>query len=258
LKLLAVLNDKTFTGIREISDEEFQNIQKYIQTLLMFQKDYERLAIAAKSLKSYEDTITSFLRNDISYVELKNAILERLLNFVATFRSVLDHWETYLKRTYGGKDSGEVKEFKLATGKEYDQYFSYRFIYELRNYTLHCDMPISRVSAKLHPDDSKEIEVILNRDKLLETYDWPKKVKLETMPEEFEIHNHMTQAFECLARIHQVCFNTGDTGKVYGAALEIYKIKVDNKDKVGELAFVFFEGSHLNTPTSIQRIPIYI
>jgi hypothetical protein len=79
LRLLAVLNEKTFTGIREISDDEFQEIQKHIQTLLTFQKDYERLAIVAKSLRSYEDTITSFLRNEITYVELKDAVLERLL-----------------------------------------------------------------------------------------------------------------------------------------------------------------------------------
>jgi hypothetical protein len=119
-------------------------------------------------------------------------------------------------------------------------------------------MPISRVSAKLHPDDSRTVEVILKRDKLLETYDWPKKVKLETMPEEFEIHVHMKQAFESLARIHQVCLNIGDTRKVYGAALEIYKIKVDNKDKTGEFSIVVFEGSDTTTPKSISRIPVHV
>lgn len=112
MKVLAVLNGKKFDGIREIPDEEFKEMQKHIQTLLTFQNDYERLTIVAKSLRSYEDPIATFLRNEITYAELKDAIPERLLNFVATFRSFLDHWETYLKRTYG-KARGTLKRCLL-------------------------------------------------------------------------------------------------------------------------------------------------
>lgn len=257
-RLLAVLNDKTFDGIREISESEYLDMQENMSILNTFKKDYERLVIVANALKAYEDTIAAYSRDEITYNELFRGVVEKLLNFEATFRSVLDHWETHIKRTYGGKESNEAKAFKQATGKEYDEHFSYRFIYELRNYTLHCDVPISRASAKLHPNGTKTVEVIIKRDKLLETYDWPKKVKLEEMPEEFEIHVHIKQAFECLSRIHQACLNIGDTKKVYEAALKIYKLKSDNKAQKGEFSIVHFKCSDLSTPTSLTQIPINI
>ena len=51
---------------------------------------------------------------------------------MSSFRAFLDHWETQIKRNFG-IESDEINVFKKATGKEFDNNFSYRFTYDLRN-----------------------------------------------------------------------------------------------------------------------------
>lgn len=254
MKKLAVFNKSSFTIIRDYQDSDYQELQQHINTLNLFEKNYLRLALVEKDLRSYEQTITAYLKNEISFSELNSAIREQILHFLASFLAFLDNWKTYITRTFG---PDELDTFKRATHKEFNEHFSYRFIYELRNYTLHCDNPVSRVSAKLLSDDTETVDIIINRDKLLKTYKWPDKVKLESEPEEFDLTKHMKKALVCLTRIHEVCLNIGNVRKVYESAIEVYKIRVSNKDIDGEFYIIHFEDISNNTsPSSISIIPI--
>ena len=68
--------------------------------------------------------------------------LNRLfLNYIFSFRTYIDHLETFLKRTFG-KTSEEFNGYKQLTRSLYDGYFEYRFIYKLRNYAQHCGLPV--------------------------------------------------------------------------------------------------------------------
>lgn len=252
---LATLKDKEFNIVKDLSDKQYQELSLQIKTLNTFLKDYKRLTIVVESYKSFEKLITSYLNDMITYRQLTDEVNSEILKYLASFRSFLDHWETYVNRLFG-KESQEFKDFKKATGIEFDKYFSYRFIYELRNYTLHCDMPVSNVRAKLDENDIKSIDISVDREKLLSTFKWPKKVGLESMPESFDLRELMKEALKCLERIQQTSLNLFDIRNIYECAFAIYKLRVDYPG-YKDFGIVKFSPDNLRTPKSIETIPVH-
>ena len=68
-------------------------------------------------------------------------------NFLLSTRAFVDRSEARIKREFGD-NSYEFKSFKKDTSYLYDTYFSYRFLYTLRNYGTHCDIPITNMRGQ--------------------------------------------------------------------------------------------------------------
>jgi len=71
-------------------------------------------------------------------------INRHIFNYLSSIRMFLDHNEYNLKKRYGS-DSPRVKRFKKTCSQIYDNSFSYRFLYKLRNYVQHCGMPLGNL-----------------------------------------------------------------------------------------------------------------
>lgn len=113
----------------------------------------------ADTLKEYRQNVNRFERVDKNYRELlatikckgKNvAQIERdakcaTANFLYAFNECIDHWKTYIHRTYG-KDSDYFKRYVQLTSDAYDTFDEYRITYGLRNYQ-HVDWVVHRVST---------------------------------------------------------------------------------------------------------------
>lgn len=84
------------------------------------------------------------------------------VNVLSSLRLFLDQTETRLSRSYG-KESMQYRALKSATAYEYDNNFAYRFAYHLRNYTLHCGMPINHITVSSEAIDSQRTEAVVNR-----------------------------------------------------------------------------------------------
>ncbi|MCU4797361.1 hypothetical protein OB971_20075 [Bacillus cereus] len=251
---LAILEEKEINIIKQLSKKEYQDLLIHMKTINTFHKDYKRLTIVKESHDLFEKLIESYIKAEISYQRFADEVNINILKYLASFKSFLDHWETHINRLYG-KKSAEFGAFKKATAVEFDGHFSYRFIYELRNYTLHCDMPVSNVASKIDEHDNHIVDIMINRDRLLKTYKWPKKVGLESMTENFDIREQMKEALECLVRIHQIAINLCDTEKLYESALAVYKLRVDYPGK-GTYGIIKFSHDNIRTPKSVEAIPV--
>jgi hypothetical protein len=62
-----------------------------------------------------------------------------VLDFLFAVRTYLDHSE---RRAKHEADPDVADDFKRLTGKFYDEIFSFRFMYRLRNFAQHCGMPV--------------------------------------------------------------------------------------------------------------------
>jgi hypothetical protein len=71
----------------------------------------------------------------------------RLLNLLAAGNMFLDYTAAYLSRKYGDSSS-ELARFRAADSHAYDSVFAYRFLKRLRNYTLHCGLPVGSIDPK--------------------------------------------------------------------------------------------------------------
>jgi hypothetical protein len=138
-------------------------------------------------------------------------INRRLLNYLSSIRSLLDHTETRLKEKYG-KESLRVKHFLDACSKEYDNNFSYKFFYALRNFTQHFGMPVGNLCLTSMEDPpysgkvSHHLEVTFERDELLKYNGWKKMLReeIQNLPQEFDISSHVYNMMKCLEKINKV------------------------------------------------------
>lgn len=128
----------------------------------------------------------------------------------------LTYIENFMKEHYR-KDSDAVKDMKSKLSDFYDNEFVYRFMYELRNYSQHKEIPVHNIETHLinHPKKKAKVEVEINTNKLIDSgYRW-KEIFLKDFSER--------------APIIKVRYLLRDYFKiislVYGAANEIYLIK---------------------------------
>lgn len=87
---------------------------------------------------------------------------------------------------------------------EYDENFSYRFLYKLRNYAQHCGMSAGNINIEEN-QESQFLSVQFDRNTLLNNYDsWGKLLKkeLEELPPYIKVNQHINQLMQSINRIN--------------------------------------------------------
>lgn len=124
--------------------------------------------------------------------------------------------ENFMKEHYG-KESDEAKKMKSKLSEFYDNEFVYRFMYELRNYSQHKEIPVHNITSQLidHPKKKANVEVEININKLIESgYRWK-----QVFREDFAKRPLIINVRELLREYFKIIT------LVYGAANEIYLMK---------------------------------
>lgn len=259
-KRLATYHDKQINVIRGLKDDEYILLNDHIVRMREFEINFKRINYIMQVLKDLNGLMSDRLNKTVKPSDFDTKLYINIISFLTLFRSFLDHWETYIKRTYGNK-SLEVTKFKEATSLEYDSSFSYRFTYELRNFSIHCDIPLSNVNMKLNEEtEDKTINIFANREHLLADYDWKLAIKRDLLagPQNIDLYEHFEKVIESMINIQRVAINLCETRKLLESAMEILKIRVENSIASN---FVIIEYTGLNKDSkpeniSIEHIPI--
>ncbi|MDH0061464.1 hypothetical protein [Leclercia adecarboxylata] len=208
--------------IKPLTNEEIEgyNIQKNI--LMEFVNDFALLEYVRLNYESLMELLNetvmkvakepSFI-GSYPFKTFPFLLNTRILNYMMSVKTLLDHMETSINRRYGG-DSTEFVEFKALTANEFDSKFSYRFMYKLRNFVQHCGMPPLSYKISKSLDDttstiSVELIVYFMRDELLRGFSkWGTLVKAELtqMNESFPIMPIFNEHINSIFRVY-VLFN---------------------------------------------------
>lgn len=218
---LATFDSPKLAGVRDLTKEEFERYVGYMDILTKISMDEKLFRIVElnyselkKSIQLHTETYDKNPSADISQFEYVFMDINRLiLNLLSSVRTFLDHTETRFKRKFG-VSSEEVKLFKEITSAAYDEHFSYRFLYKLRNYSQHCGLPTGRVQIVSEAVDESvpgsgavnTIALQLLRDRLIETFDaWgnPVKGELQMQTEEFDIIPLIDEYFSILGDMNR-------------------------------------------------------
>ena len=185
-------NEKSVQKIRSLSKLEFQEYVNWIQDLNEYQKENFLFNIIPLNHKDFHSKVDFYQRKyEINRRDGHSIFIDlnrHILNCLFSFRTYLDHTESRLKRKFG-ENSKEFKYFKELTSNCFDNNFSYRFLYKLRNYAQHCGLPTGSISFNENAN-GKILRIEFSRDDLLEKYDsWGKHVKpdLEKQDSEFNL-----------------------------------------------------------------------
>lgn len=202
-------------AIRTLTDSEYQEFIKAGSHLRKFSSDYQIYRMARSNYYDFRNLLKRYLQQfranpSMNYGRMEDMAFEinrYLLNYLASARTFLDHSEYNLKKRHG-ENSERVEAFKRACKEIYDNCFSYRFLYKLRNYAQHCGLPISSLNLTSKLDKANKIRYSLvikfNRDELLSKYtEWGRQLTREIgqLPPEFDITPYVDEMMKCLGEI---------------------------------------------------------
>ncbi|WP_417551099.1 hypothetical protein [Methylophaga sp.] len=188
---LARVEGDSIKGIRPLQEYEIQEIRNCNKEIFDFNRHFKLVeyvlynfdclkSVIENSILGFSESSEAIGRYDLD--PFGHEVNINLLNLMMSARTCLDHMETFIKREYG-KDSKEITLFKRLAADEFDNKFSYKFMYKLRNYVQHCGMPpLSYSKTKVLKGEAPYAALTLefDRDALLSGYDgWGAKVKPE-------------------------------------------------------------------------------
>lgn len=256
---LAVFDGKKERFIRELSQVEIDNYninckilietnkstwcfqileQNYFDFMQLTHEDFENLDKNSSWETVQEKTITAN---------------RRLSNFLSSFVSFTDHAKTYLSREYGS-ESNELKEFKLTASHFFDNNFGYKFFSKLRDYVIHCGMPMVSLDIAIK-QNKKIIRLLFDRDDLLSSFTWKAIIKpdLEAQKEFFTVTNLVFETMKCSAQLNEV-LKKFETKLITNASKEISKIK----ELSSECCFLVWEENDSMENANISHIPFHL
>ena len=218
-----------------LSETEYEKYEEVDHLINGFLSDYQQFEEVRSSYTEYRNLINHYDQkysvkpriNAIVVGQMNHAINRRLRTFFTEFYFFLEYAERKLKRRYG-KDSEQARKFKQATSEQFDNSFAYRFVYQLRHYAQHINLPINALSLESGKFDfvlatsKHNLLVEVNRDELLNSgFDWRAedvRPKLRSLPAKFELNTYIEAMMECLEKIHVAFVSIGLPDAKRGAA----------------------------------------
>jgi hypothetical protein len=188
LKELARVEGERIAGVRGVTDEQYKLYRLHRDVIAEFSKGYELLNLVLEEHHQFQQGLVDvghaiasepdlINQNNVRVLTFKTSRL--MLSFLSSVRTFLEHAQTSISRQYG-KASEQVLYFKALTAHQFDNVFSYRFLYKLRNYTQHCGMPPVNFSVNIVPGVDLELQLVFMREILVEEYaEWGAVLKRE-------------------------------------------------------------------------------
>jgi hypothetical protein len=238
-KKLVIIEGNSITGLRDLSSDEILRLDRNLEVLRGFLRHYMLIEYVRVNYKAFHGCLEKQFLSSTPY---QKSLLEypftdfllnlnsTLLNFLMSVRTLLDHMETNIKRSCGG-DSDNFKYLKKLQSDEYDNTFSYPFMYKLRNYVQHCGMPpISfELNDSIDHDNNSidgEFNVHFEREILLkESLVWGSvKSLLEKQPDKINVVTMVDSHFSSISNICLSYIEHDSLASIITAKEEILKL----------------------------------
>jgi len=247
---LSKFENNKFETIRLIKESSFIQLKNDCRTIHESYTQFVVFKYLQLNLKDYLKFInksTKIITNEIDVRKLMNPhfILEvnkLVLNLLSSFKFFIDNGETFIKRTYG-KQSMESHNYSNFLSSQYDNLFGYRFLYKLRNYSIHLGFPIEYLSYENinRPKNPREIfceiPLKIETNKLKKEIDlFGKKIisEIENMGDEIDIRPLIVELSTSILDIQYYIFS------LYNKKL---KLSINNIEQ--------FIGNHKNDSNDI-------
>lgn len=206
-----------FENIRELSVEEIKQFSKSVNALTPFDRTYTLFEICEENFRALNTYYIELSRitggNQLTWHNVVIKWNALTLNYLASFRLFNDHHEKTLERKDDPIKSTYAR-FKEKTAFHYDNYFSYRFLWHLRDYIQHCSFPpgswnFSEITDGTDKGQSR-VDITYDRDGILKEFDWKRLItEIESQPSTInvislirELHLSITDIAQFIANIH--------------------------------------------------------
>ncbi|WP_339148458.1 MULTISPECIES: hypothetical protein [unclassified Sutcliffiella] len=206
------LNKGSIEILEEISAEENEKItesSKLINSL------YKENSFIESIIEEYKE-LSNSLKGENS-----NKVIRQLNNYLSAYKAFIDHWKTFISRN---KDEKFLSFYETQLNEIYDRCFSYRLVYNLRNYAQHSGIPVSSVSKSVN---TEVMLTLLKEDFLNNHTGMQKSFKTELKSlnvNELNINAAIKEVHNELLKLHQNLINKQLNSLGYKYLLESIEI----------------------------------
>jgi hypothetical protein len=225
LRLVGLRTGKTgheVVAVRQVAGGEFDNVTKAIGSVYEFVAHQSLYALCTKN---FEELVASWAQVEERYrassgefsevigLEISKELNRRLLNYLATFRTFIDHWRTTLRRqAKSGGSASHLATFEGKLQRFLSHCFEFQFFWDYRNYVQHVGLPGLEVSlttamtSGVTPGVLRFGSVGIDRDSLLKTYHWKWAQKsLPSQPRRIDLFARTGALARCLKQLNSIC-----------------------------------------------------
>lgn len=243
----------------ESSQTEMQKFAVDERTMLMVLQNYQEFRVLIDGIIQQwkiEKRMDPLILENI-YMEINRS----MINILATFSSYLNLTERKLKDQENGEEI--AKRFKEACSRAYDNHFSYRFLYQLRNYSQHYELPVGNIRPSQHLDSNGEqqysLGVMFHRDSLLQTdYDWKKlRPEIENLDQNFDVLPLLEELVNCIFEIDNIV-TEGRLVAIQSSYMYFEGLLSDIADVEGTPCIYLVEGDDATPSIKIMHIPFHV
>lgn len=149
---LCSLEDNSFNDIKEITKDILNSIDEDIKVVNEYNKHFLNYIYFQQNLLEFDRFCKTLKNIPVTSIDINKFITTQdfinanriVFNLLTSFKFFIDSSERHVKRRFG-KESEYAKKFENLTHKFFDDYFSYRFLGKLRDYTVHSGFPINLI-----------------------------------------------------------------------------------------------------------------
>lgn len=207
-----------YVGVNAVDTEVLAELHEIVSVVFKLQPIIFSLDIVERNYQEILDSIENY-RARLGGVEQGLpvgvsialdgfiSVSQKVTNFLSSTSSFLAQTEKQLQHIHG-KDSHEINSWNENRNNLHAAYFSYRFLYELRNFAQHRSIPLSNLNITgVRPSDELsmvfKIGVQILRDGLLgDGYKWGKlQAEIQHQPPVFDLLPITLEYLNCLRRL---------------------------------------------------------
>lgn len=243
------------------------NIYKYDAIFRATNWNYEDLV---NTVNSY---IQAFVQKNANFLGSRDITLninKEILNVLTSFRFYCNFIDKNLHGDFGQGPEIYAK-FKRCCSSEYDKNFSYRLVYQLRNYAQHKGLVVNSINFNKHLDNEDnrtvrhKLGIYTYRQDLLADKDFKKEVRAELInyPEQIDLMEHLSKWMNSLIIIHGQLINNLIPAGLSDALLIIEqtdKLNFDRNDEriVPILSAIDYSEDNIENIISPSLVPLPI
>ena len=260
--------------LHELSNEQINLYDKSAKELIELNKTSWPFIIVKQNYFLFmEETLADFknvnFAEEVPWEFMQEKTIQsnrRLFNFIGSFVSYVDHTKTYLSRKFG-KESNELTEFIKATNYHFDNTFGYRFFCKLRDYTIHCGMPMGNISATATRNEIKQVyensvTLKFGRDELLQKFPikkWGNIVgpELEKKDEFFSVSNLVYDTMICIQKMNEILEKINQKLTIEATENIINALEI-NSDWNDEYCLLLWKEKNGEKSVLISQIPFHL
>ncbi len=192
-------------------EEEIQNSQAIIYygqlesiklNYFVFKRNFEELRIPLDNMNDLKKGFPLWdvdKRGDLEKIQYE--VIRRLFNFLFSSKALVDYTRNSIKEWYKGTDF--KKEYDEEISKRFTNNYLVGFIEDLRNYSAHYSLPVSRPRFTISGINTKDFHYqhsfVMSKTILLRWKDWKKGKKfLSNSPEEISIDEFTHDYFKLI------------------------------------------------------------